>query len=128
MATIEGDAAGEAAGLVAADGLALVAAAGLAEGLWATAGPPAAEAADDGLPAGEAADAGLDGADVAAGALVGLGAAAEQPSASKSVALVPSPPVMFNTRRTRSRRDKRPVFVVGHVLADHVALQLVHRR
>src|SRR5579859_5073488 len=88
-ASTEGDAAGEAAGLAAAEGLAAGLGARLAAGLAA------------GAVVGF-------GAAVAAGALVGADGVAEQPRASSSVAVAPTPPVMFNTRRTRSRRERKP--------------------
>src|SRR5437763_11938297 len=99
-ATGDGDAAGEAAGDAAGE------AAGLAAGLAAADG----DATAAGLTAGDAAAAvvGLGGAVVAAGALVGCAAGWEQPSANNSVAVLLRPPVMFRTRRTRSRRDRWP--------------------
>src|SRR5215510_828708 len=87
-ATAEGDGAGEAAGL----------------------------AAGDGLLTGDAA-AGLAGAVVGFGGVVGAGAGAvvgcaagvgAQPRLKSNVAVEATPPVMFRTRRTRSRRKRCP--------------------
>lgn len=97
-AITDGGAAGEATGFgaaaAAADGLAATEADGLA-----------AEAA--GLGATEAAADAVVGF-AAAGAAVGDAAGAEHPNASKRVAVVPTPPVIFKTRRIKSRRDSQP--------------------
>src|SRR5438067_702113 len=86
----------------------LAAATGDADGLAAAAGfgETAGDAAGLAMATGDEAAAGL-----AVGAAAEVGAAAGcavHPSASSSVAVEPTPPVMFNTRLTRSRRDRYP--------------------
>src|SRR6266542_3008459 len=111
--SIDGSFAGTDSGLCATgDGEATADAAGAAAGE----GEATGFAAGDGLAAGEAAiagDAAAAGAVVGFGGVVGavVGCAAgwgAQPRASSIVAVEATPPVMFRTRRTRSRRERCP--------------------